>query len=56
MLTRSHSVRLPEGEKIAFKLSEDDVSQNRASDDWNTTFTNTLKRIKIICYYVAKNI
>ena len=32
MLTRSGSVRLPEGEKIAFNLSEDDVFQNRASD------------------------
>ena len=32
MPTRSGSVCLPEGEKIAFNLSEDDVFQNRASD------------------------
>ena len=58
MLTRSGSVRLPEGKKIAFNLVEDDVFQNRVSDVskfWNTMFTNTLKRIKNICY-VAKNI
>ena len=32
MLTKSGSVRLPEGKKIVFNLSEDNVFQNRASD------------------------
>ena len=58
MLPRSYPVRLSEGKKIAFKLSEDHVSQNRTSDVsefWNMMFANTLKRIKNMCY-VAQNI
>ena len=58
MLTKSGSVRLSEGTKIAFNLMEDDVSQNRVSDVskfWNMMFTNTLKRIKNICYVAKKS-
>ena len=58
MPTRSGSVRLPEGKKIAFNLLKDDVFQNKVSDVskfWNTMFANTLKRIKNTCY-VAKNV
>ena len=32
MLTKSGSVRMSEGKKIVFNLSEDNVFQNRASD------------------------
>ena len=32
MLTKSGSAHMPEGKKIVFNLSEDNVFQNRASD------------------------